>query len=177
MNGKYQIYLGRRLGGAAGWSCNRVLSYEASLPSLSRLCSDNLPHQVPHCTTCAAASGAASFVRVWKVYKCDKTRKFSNISSGLGWAPALLLPPHFYHCWQRPPGLGWAGLGCAGSCRPLSKYTGASDTATAWPCLKSLACDWLLAPAAALPLAGPGTELAAGSLARPHEVTARGCSE
>ena len=72
---------------------------------------------------------------------------------------------------------GWAGLGWAGSCRPLSKYTGASDTATAWPCLKSLACDWLLAPAAALPLAGPGTELAAGSLARPHEVTARGCSE
>ena len=118
MNGKYQISLGTGIGGAAGWSCNRVLSYEASLPSLSRLCSDNLPHQVPHCTTCAAASGAASFVRVWKVYKCDKTRKFSNISSGLGSAPALLLPPHFYHCWQRPPGLGWAG-----SCRPLSKYT------------------------------------------------------
>ena len=175
MNGKYQIYLGRGIGGAAGWSCNRVLSYEASLASLSRLCSDKLPHQVPHCTTCAAASGAASFVRVWKVYKCDKTRKFSNISSGLGWAQlSSCLHISIIVGSGRP---GWAGLGWAGSCRPLSKYTGASDTATAWPCLKSLACDWLLAPAAALPLAGPGTELAAGSLARPHEVTARGCSE
>ena len=127
----------------------------------------------PHCTTCAAASGAASFVRVWKVYKCDKTRKFSNISSGLGRAPALLLPPHFYHCWQRPPGLGWAGPGHADLCLNTPEPLTRPLPGPAWNPWPVIGCwprlprsHWL-----------GGGWLAAGSLARPHEVTARGCSE
>ena len=114
MNGKYQIYLGRRLGGAAGWSCNRVLSYEASLP----VCPDFAA------TTCHTKFHIAPLVQrpAGRLHSCE-FGKFINVIkpesfpiSAVGWAPALLLPPHFYHCWQRPPGLGWAGPGHADLC-------------------------------------------------------------